>query len=134
MISLSLAGLLSQIFNGIQFGVLVALLATGLSLIFGMLGIINFAHGSLYMLGAYLVWSVVQVLDIPGKFWFGLVFSFIFMGFVGFIIEKFLLRRMYGRPSGLYDSNHFWIITCYSTRGRNDIRNKPSTFRNSSFL
>jgi len=98
MISLSLAGLLSQIFNGIQFGVLVALLATGLSLIFGMLGIINFAHGSLYMLGAYLVWSVVQVLDIPGKFWFGLVFSFIFMGFVGFIIEKFLLRRMYGQP------------------------------------
>jgi branched-chain amino acid transport system permease protein len=94
----SLASLLPQIFNGIQFGVLVALLATGLSLIFGMLGIINFAHGSLYMMGEYLVWSLVQIFDIPGKFYFGLIFAFLVMALVGIIIEKLLLRRMYGQP------------------------------------
>ncbi|MFH1950409.1 MAG: branched-chain amino acid ABC transporter permease [Pseudomonadota bacterium] len=94
----NLASLLPQIFNGIQFGVLVALLATGLSLIFGMLGIINFAHGSLYMLGAYLVWSLVQIFDIPGNFYFGLVFAFLIMALVGIIIERLLLRRMYGQP------------------------------------
>jgi len=93
-----LSGILSQIFNGIQFGVLVALLATGLSLIFGMLGIINFAHGSLYMLGAYLLWSMIQLLPIPGKFWIGLALCFFLMGFVGLVIEKVLLRRMYGQP------------------------------------
>jgi len=94
----NLTSLLPQIFNGIQFGVLIALLATGLSLIFGMLGIINFAHGSLYMLGAYLVWSLVQIFDIPGNFYFGLVFAFLVMALVGIIIERLLLRRMYGQP------------------------------------
>jgi branched-chain amino acid transport system permease protein len=46
---INIDAILPQVFNGIQFGVLMALLATGLSLIFGMLGIINFAHGSLYV-------------------------------------------------------------------------------------
>ncbi|MDP3040746.1 MAG: branched-chain amino acid ABC transporter permease, partial [Deltaproteobacteria bacterium] len=82
--------ILAQVFNGIQFGVLIALLATGLSLIFGMLGIINFAHGSLYMLGAYLVWSCVQVLPIPGNFWLGLVITLPLMAIVGLMIERFL--------------------------------------------
>jgi len=90
--------ILAQVFNGIQFGVLIALLATGLSLIFGMLGIINFAHGSLYMLGAYLVWSCVQVLPIPGNFWLGLVITFLLMAIVGLILERFLLHYMYGQP------------------------------------
>ena len=94
----NLASLLAQIFNGIQFGVLIALLATGLSLIFGMLGIINFAHGSLYMLGAYLAWSFVQLFDIPGKLYFGLLFAFLVMALVGIIIERLMLRRMYGQP------------------------------------
>ncbi len=90
--------ILPQVFNGIQFGVLMALLATGLSLIFGMLGIINFAHGSLYMLGAYLLWSCVQMLHIPGNFWVGLVLTLPLMALVGLIIERFLLRQMYGQP------------------------------------
>lgn len=85
-------------FNGIQFGVLIALLATGLSLIFGMLGIINFAHGSLYMLGAYFVWSLVQLIPLPGQFWIALVLSLPLMGIVGLIIERVLLQRMYNQP------------------------------------
>jgi branched-chain amino acid transport system permease protein len=95
---LSLSAILAQTFNGIQFGVLVALLATGLSLIFGMLGIINFAHGSLYMLGAYFVWSLVQLIDIPGNFWIALVLSLPLMGLVGILMERGLLQRLYGQP------------------------------------
>jgi len=74
--------LLQQIFNGIQFGVLLALLATGLSLIFGMLGIINFAHGSFYMLGAYLLWTCIKLLHMRGQFWLGLIITFVLMGIV----------------------------------------------------
>jgi branched-chain amino acid transport system permease protein len=95
---INIAAILPQVFNGIQFGVLMALLATGLSLIFGMLGIINFAHGSLYMLGAYFVWTCVQMLPIPGNFWLGLVLTFPMMALVGLIIERFLLHKMYGQP------------------------------------
>lgn len=95
---INIDAILAQVFNGIQFGVLMALLATGLSLIFGMLGIINFAHGSLYMLGAYFVWTCVQMLPIPGNFWLGLVLTLPLMALVGFIIERFLLHRMYGQP------------------------------------
>ena len=95
---INIDAILAQVFNGIQFGVLIALLATGLSLIFGMLGIINFAHGSLYMLGAYFVWTCVQMLPIPGNFWLGLVLTLPLMALVGLIIERFLLRRMYGQP------------------------------------
>lgn len=95
---INIDAILAQVFNGIQFGVLMALLATGLSLIFGMLGIINFAHGSLYMLGAYFVWTCVQMLPIPGNFWLGLGLTFPLMALVGLIIERFLLHRMYGQP------------------------------------
>ena len=95
---INIDAILPQIFNGIQFGVLMALLATGLSLIFGMLGIINFAHGSLYMLGAYFVWTCMQWLNLPGNFWLGLILSFPMMAVVGLLIERFLLHRMYGQP------------------------------------
>jgi branched-chain amino acid transport system permease protein len=94
---LNFSHLLSQIFNGVQFGVIMALLTTGLSLIFGMIGVMNFAHGSLYMLGAYLVWSVIYFLNIPGKFYVGLAVGFFLMGFVGLLIEKGLMRRIYGK-------------------------------------
>ena len=95
---INIDAILAQVFNGIQFGVLIALLATGLSLIFGMLGIINFAHGSLYMLGAYFVWTCAQILPIPGNFWLGLVLTLPLMALVGLIIERFLLHQMYGQP------------------------------------
>lgn len=95
---INIDAILPQIFNGIQFGVLMALLATGLSLIFGMLGIINFAHGSLYMLGGYFVWTCMRWLNLPGNFWLGLILSFPMMAVVGLVIERFLLHRMYGQP------------------------------------
>jgi len=60
---------MSTIVIGLSMGMLLFLLAAGLTLIFGMLGVINFAHGSLYMLGAYLAY---QVVSITGSFWAGL--------------------------------------------------------------
>jgi branched-chain amino acid transport system permease protein len=96
--TMNMDALLPQLFNGIQFGVLMALLATGLSLIFGMLGIINFAHGSLYMLGAYFTWTFMQLLNFPENFWPGLFLSFLSLGLMGLIIERFLLKPMYGQP------------------------------------
>jgi len=70
-----------------------------LSLIFGMLGIINFAHGSLYMLGAYLVWSFIRLLNFQGSFWLSLLITFPLMGIFGLIIERVFLRRMYREPA-----------------------------------
>lgn len=84
-----------QLLNGIQYGIILALIAAGLSLIFGMLGILNFAHGALYMLGAYLFWTFLQI-NIPGIFWFALILAFLGMGFVGLICEQTTLKKVYG--------------------------------------
>ena len=95
---INVSTILPQIFNGIQLGVLMALLATGLSLIFGMIGIVNFAHGAFYMLGAYAVWSLMQLFSFSGNFWVGLIIAFLIMALLGVIMERGLLHRMYGRP------------------------------------
>ena len=97
---MDIATILIQVLNGIQYGVIMALLATGLSLIFGMLGIINFAHGSLYMVGAYFTWTALNVINIPGGLWVAILFFVIpAMALLGFIIERLLLRKMYGHEA-----------------------------------
>ena len=58
-----------QAMNGIQYGLLLFLVASGLTLIFGIMGVINIAHGSFYMIGAYLAWSFMGWI---GNFWLGL--------------------------------------------------------------
>jgi branched-chain amino acid transport system permease protein len=70
------------------------LLAIGLSLIFGLLTVVNFAHGSLYMLGAYFG---VFVFGVTGNFWLSLIIAPLMVGTVGLLIERFLIRRLYGR-------------------------------------
>ena len=79
---------------GLSLGMLLLLLAAGLSLIFGMLGVINFAHGAFYMLGAYLGFQIVHW---TGNFWVALVLSPVAVGAVGAAIEVVLLRPLYGR-------------------------------------
>ena len=73
-------------------GMLLFLLAAGLTLIFGMLRVINFAHGSLYMLGAYLAF---QVVNITGSFWAGLIAAPIIAAIVGALMERIALRPVY---------------------------------------
>lgn len=85
---------MSLVLIGLSIGMLLFLLAAGLTLIFGMLGVINFAHGSLYMLGAYTAYQIVQW---TGSFWLALVLSPIVVGVVGGLMERLTLRPLYGR-------------------------------------
>ena len=71
---------MSTIVIGLSLGLLLFLLAAGLTLIFGMLGVINFAHGSIYMLGAFIAYQVVQI---TGSFWVGLLAAPIIAGVIG---------------------------------------------------
>ncbi|WP_372657618.1 branched-chain amino acid ABC transporter permease [Hydrogenophaga sp.] len=79
---------------GLSIGMLLFLLAAGLTLIFGMLRIINFAHGALYMLGAYLAYQVALWLN----FWWALALVPVLLALVGVLIERLTLRPIYAAP------------------------------------
>jgi branched-chain amino acid transport system permease protein len=85
---------LEQSLNGLQFGLMLFLLAAGLTLVFGIMDMINLAHGSLYMIGAYFMASFAQM---TGSFWLGLPLALIATAIVGALLEMSLLRRLYGR-------------------------------------
>ncbi|MGP6158032.1 MAG: branched-chain amino acid ABC transporter permease [Vulcanimicrobiaceae bacterium] len=86
--------LVTQIFNGLVNGGFYALLALGLSIIFGMLRIVNFAHGVMYMLGAFVAYYGALLLHLP--FFAALLLAPILVGAFGFLLETLLLRRLYG--------------------------------------
>src|SRR2546426_5081303 len=86
---------LLQALNGISFGALLFILAAGLSLICGMMDVVNLAHGAFYMLGAYVALSVVRT---TGSFWVALVAVPLALGALGLVVEPLLLRRLRGRP------------------------------------
>ncbi len=83
---------IAQLFTGLVNGCVFILLALGLSIIFGLLGIINFAHGIFYMLGAYAGWTVLRV---TGNFWLALVIAPLVVGLLGALTESSLFRRVY---------------------------------------
>ena len=90
--------LFNQFMSGIARGALLFLVASGLSLTFGVLRVLNFAHGSLYMLGAFLSYSVWTFLLMPTfGFYIAALLVAVIMGVVGLIIEFGLLRRLYSR-------------------------------------
>lgn len=84
-----------QAFAGLALGAVYVLLALGLSLIFGMLGVVNFAHGALFALGAYVG---VFLLGMGWNFWVALAAVPLAVGAFGLLVERFLVRRLYGRP------------------------------------
>lgn len=83
-----------QLMTGIALGAVYALLAIGLSLIFGMLTVVNFAHGAFFMVGAFLG---VYFLGLTGNFWFSLLLVPLATGAIGLVCERFLVRPLYGR-------------------------------------
>ena len=83
-----------QLMTGIALGAVYALLAIGLSLIFGMLTVVNFAHGAVFMVGAFLG---VYFLGLTGSFWLSLVIAPLVVGVIGLVAERFLVRPLYGR-------------------------------------
>lgn len=86
--------LLEQLLNGLQFGFMLFLMASGLTLIFGVMGLINLAHGSLYMVGAF---ACAAVAAATGSFWLGLVASLAGAAAAGALVEVLVIRRLYGR-------------------------------------
>jgi len=92
--------ILTQSLNGLASASSLFLVASGLSIIFGVTRIVNFAHGSLYMLGAYLAVTLVNALgpaSAPG-FWGGVLLAAVLVGLVGLVIEVTVLRRIYQAP------------------------------------
>jgi branched-chain amino acid transport system permease protein len=83
--------LLVSLLNGLVYGMLLFMLASGLTLIFSMMGVLNFAHASMYMLGAYFAFSVSRVIG----FWPALVIAPILCGVLGALIEMYALRRVH---------------------------------------
>ncbi len=83
-----------QLVTGIALGAVYALLAIGLSLIFGMLTVVNFAHGAFFMVGAFLG---VYFLQLTGNFWFSLALVPLVVGTLGLAVERVLVRPLYGR-------------------------------------
>jgi branched-chain amino acid transport system permease protein len=86
--------LAEQALNGIQFGLMLFLMAAGLTLIFGVMGLINLAHGSLYMVGAF---ACAAVAAATGSFWLGLVASLAAAAAAGALVEMLVIRRLYER-------------------------------------
>jgi len=85
--------LVIQIFNGLVNGAFYALLSLGLAVIFGMLRIVNFAHGAMYMLGAFTAYSLGERFGLG--FWPSLLIAPVLLGLFGVLIERTLLRRLY---------------------------------------
>lgn len=91
----SLGLFMSQIFNGLALGVLLALIAAGLTIIYGTLGVINFAHGALFVVGAYAGFSVFTA---TGSFVLSIAGGAVAAMIVGLIMERGLIKRFYHRP------------------------------------
>lgn len=85
--------LFGQVLLGLINGSFYAVLSLGLAVIFGLLNIINFAHGALYMMGAFVSWIMLKFLGVP--FWFALVLSPLIVGAFGVLIERTMLRPLH---------------------------------------
>ncbi|MGE5145389.1 MAG: branched-chain amino acid ABC transporter permease [Candidatus Eiseniibacteriota bacterium] len=86
----------SQLFNGLALGALLALISTGLTIIYGTLGVLNLAHGALFMLGGY---AGYVAYDATGSYLVAVVAGALFVLVVGLILEVSLIRRFYSRPA-----------------------------------
>ena len=90
--------LLIQCLSGLTYAMFLFLIASGLSLIFGILRVLNFAHGSLYMVGAYLTYFFAShFIDTPGQFWWATILASLSVAIVGGFLERFFLSRLYIR-------------------------------------
>ena len=88
---MSLTSIVTQVLMGLTVGANLILLATGLTLVFGLMEVINFAHSALFMLGAYVGYTTYRL---SGSFWLALLMAPIAMGLLGGVLERFLLRPL----------------------------------------
>lgn len=86
---------ISQLFTGVVSGMTLILMALGVTLIFGVMNVVNFAHGALYMLGAYALYFALAYV---GSFWLALLVAPILVAAIGLLVERALMRPLYARP------------------------------------
>jgi len=91
---MNLSILLFQILTGLAYGMLLFMMAAGLTIIFGLLNVVNLAHGALFMVGGYVAFAFTKE---HVNFWLALVIAVMIMAIIGVLIERFLLGRMYGK-------------------------------------
>src|SRR5262252_9893148 len=87
--------LLAQLFNGLALGALLALISSGLTIIYGTLGVLNLAHGAMFMLGGYAGYVAFQA---TGSFIVAVISGTLFMLLVGVVMERVIIRHFYARP------------------------------------
>ncbi len=92
---LNWANFISQCFNGLVLGALLALISSGLTIIYGTLGVLNLAHGAMFMLGGYAGWLAY---DFTGSFVIAILAGALFVMVVGVIVERAIIRSFYSRP------------------------------------
>ena len=93
IVGIPIQAFMGQLMLGLVNGSFYAMLSLGLAVIFGLLGIVNFAHGALYMIGAYVAWFILEQFGL--NYWFALVIAPIVVGALGVVIERTLLRHLY---------------------------------------
>ena len=86
---------LSQLFNGLAQGALLALISSGLTIIYGTLGVLNLAHGAMFMLGGYAGYMAYEA---TGSFVVAVIAGTLFVGVVGLVMERVIIRHFYSRP------------------------------------
>jgi branched-chain amino acid transport system permease protein len=86
--------IINQMLFGLALGAVYILMACGLTIIFGLLDVVNFAHGTFYMLGAFATFVIVSLF---GNFWLGLAGAVIIVGLIGWLTETFLIKPLYGK-------------------------------------
>ncbi len=104
--------LIIQLLNGLQLGILLFLLASGLTLIFGIMDFINLAHGSFYMLGAYFCATLV---DLTGSLFLAIVAAIVAVFIVGALVEVLVARRLYRNDHLDHVLVTFGLILCFDT-------------------
>src|SRR3954463_1302692 len=100
--------LFGQLLLGLINGAFYALLSLGLAVIFGLLNIINFAHGAFYMMGAFTAWLLLTYAGLG--YWPSLILAPLIVGAIGAVIERLLLRRIGGGPPLLRLRLPFWPL------------------------
>lgn len=89
------ANFISQLFNGLVLGALLALISSGLTIIYGTLGVLNLAHGAMFMLGGYAGWVAFTY---TGSFLVAVLAGSLFVALVGIVMERLIIRHFYTRP------------------------------------
>src|ERR1700674_1611839 len=100
----------SQLFNGLALGALLALIASGLTIIYGTLGVLNLAHGAMFMLGGYAGYVAFQA---TGSFGVAVSASTLFLLVVGVVMERLIIRHFYARPHADQLLVTFGLAICF---------------------